>query len=340
MSPGDVAAPGSRFSSKDDVVGIKVNPVGRKPLPGEWPQPQRRRLHLQLRAGGQGRRSACGEIGVPATRTSSSSSATPTSSATRATRTSSSASCRGRALAVLGGELLRTAARHARPRPGLRRPAPERDAARRRLRPRRVRDDGLRRPDALQARRPPLPLAPVADRLAHGQQVDHAPGAQGPPLGRRDAGAEEHVARHEQQRRPQPPRPASPTASAAGKCSARTSATRSSRRPCRSSGLREKATLHILDGLIGVYEGGPAAGTGPGGRGGTRPLLRHRPRRDGPRRLGHHRRQAGRGGLGAGRAHGLPVPAALRPTPRRRRRRWRRPTRSRPRRTAWRPTRS
>ena len=40
---------------------------------------------------------------------------------------------------------------------------------------------------------------------------------------------------------------------------ARTSATPSSRRRWRRPPLRQKATLHILDGLIGVYEGGPGS---------------------------------------------------------------------------------
>ena len=69
-----------------------------------------------------------------------------------------------------------------------------------------------RRPHAGREGRPPLPLAPVGDRVADGQQDHHPARAEGPPLGRRDAGAEEHVARHEQQRRPQPPRAASTSA--------------------------------------------------------------------------------------------------------------------------------
>ena len=81
---------------------------------------------------------------------------------------------------------------------------------------------------------------------------------------------------------------------------ARTSATRSSRRRSPRSRCGEKATLHIMDGLIGVYEGGPGPWNRPWAPGGAIALLRHRPGGDGPRRLGHHRRQAGAGGLAAG----------------------------------------
>ena len=90
-------------------------------------------------------------------------------------------------------------------RPRRRTPVRGGPALRGRLRPRRVHGDGLLRAGAPE-RRPPLPLAFVDDRHAHGGQGHHLARAQGPPLGRRHAVAQEHVARHEQQRRPQPPR--------------------------------------------------------------------------------------------------------------------------------------
>ncbi len=74
-----------------------------------------------------------------------------------------------------------------------------------RLRPRPLHGDG-----ADQARRklerpalPPLLRGP--DRDAADQQVHQPAGAQASPVGRRDHRAEEHVARHGEQREPQPP---------------------------------------------------------------------------------------------------------------------------------------
>ena len=98
-------------------------------------------------------------------------------------------------------------------------------------------------------------------RHADGRQDHHDAGAEGPPLGGRDAGAEEHVARDEQQRGPQSTCRAWPTATRLARPGVRRAEPVQHVHPDggESAGLRQKATLHILDGLIGVYEGGPGS---------------------------------------------------------------------------------
>ena len=56
--------------------------------------------------------------------------------------------------------------------------------------------------------------------------------------------------------------------------------------------IRKKCVLHIMDGIKGVYQGGPAASEPRMDLGEQRPLVRHRSRGDGPRRLAIRRRQA------------------------------------------------
>ena len=65
--------------------------------------------------------------------------------------------------------------------------------------------------------------------------------------------------------------------------------------------IRRKCVLQIMDGIKGVYQGGPGCVAAGMDLGEQRPLLRHRPGGDGPRRLALRRRQAQGEGPAAGR---------------------------------------
>ena len=70
--------------------------------------------------------------------------------------------------------------------------------------------------------------------------------------------------------------------------------------------IRKKCVLQIMDGIKGVYQGGPGGVAAGMDLGEQRPVLRHRPRGDGPRRLAVRRRQA----QGERAAAGRPPPAS------------------------------
>ena len=91
---GDVTSAWKSLFSKDDVVGIKVNPVGRKPLPGEWGRNPNSVGSISSPALVVKVVECLRQIGLPAANV---------------------IVFEGRALAVFGGELFRTAARRARP---------------------------------------------------------------------------------------------------------------------------------------------------------------------------------------------------------------------------------
>ena len=122
--------------------------------------------------------------------------------------------------------------------------------------------------------RPQLPLAPRPARHPAGQQARAAPGAQGPRLGRRHRGAQEHEPRLGQQRRPvaqharhQRLQPVHPRRSSATRSSARSAS-------CRS-----------WTASRGVFQKGPFGRNPEFDLGVQRPLLRDRPGGDGPRRV-------------------------------------------------------